>query len=159
MRRIFLLMIMAGLFASAAAAQTAGGKASDRPNFSGTWEPVVSVSTLRNRTLVITQSGDEMVIEDSFEFAKEPYANKITLFTDKRGESNRIWIPGGDAPIVVRSKTAWEKNKLVRSAEYESTMEILGRQSRQTVTEDHTYSVSEDGSTLTVRVSARGAAP
>jgi hypothetical protein len=159
MKRISVFMIMVGLFSWVAAAQTITGKAADRPNFAGTWERVDSSSTLRNRTLVITQSEGEIVIEDSFEFAKEPYTNKITLYTDKRGESNRIWIPGGDAPIEIRSRTAWEKNKLVRSAQYESMIAILGRQSRQIIQEDQTYSLSEDGNTLTVRITPRRETP
>lgn len=159
MRLILLVVTILALCTCAAVAQAQIGQAVERPNFSGTWEFVGSGSNLKDRVLVITHSGDEIVIEDRFVFEKKTYSNKTTLYADKRGESNLIRIPGGDAPTEIKSRTAWEKNKLVRRSQFDGMMELRGQRYRQAINEDQTYSLSEDGNTLTVRANARRETP
>ena len=159
MRLVLLVVAILGLCTCAAVAQTQIGQAVERPNFSGTWEFVGSGSNLRGRVLMIAHSGDEIVIEDRFVFEKKSYFNKTTLYADKRGESNLIQIPGGDELTEIKSRTAWEKNKLVRRLQFDGMMEFQGQRYRQAINENQAYILSEDGNTLTVRSNSRRETP
>ena len=99
------------------------GALSDRPNLSGMWVPD-KTGVRKNLSLVITQSADEIVMVETFEFEKKDFSNTTRLYPDKRGERNTFVVPGGDSAIIANSKTEWKKAKLVRKSEFD--MPLLG---------------------------------
>jgi hypothetical protein len=156
MKRILFATGLVGLIALAAAAQkTPDGQTVAPPDLSGTWEMAEGSPNMKDRVFVIEQTPEQITISDTFEHRKKRYANKTVLFPDKRGETNHVEFPGADEPTKIRSKTAWEKNKLVRRSTFETWLEFRGECHIQKNDEVQTFSLSEDGSELTVHTSAR----
>lgn len=155
MKLILTTMVMIVVLGCVASAQTTAQTA-NRPNFSGTWELIDgSTPGLKDRVLVISQTGDEITIADSYEFRNKKIDNNLKLFADKRGEVNLVRIADDDQTTEVRSETAWVKNKLVRKSTFKSTMTFQGEKIQATGYETHTFRLSDDGNKLNVSISGR----
>jgi hypothetical protein len=152
MKRLFFYALM--ISAAASGAVFAQNDApSLRTDLSGTWE-IADKGSVKGQSLVITQSGDEINMNESRVFEKKTISNTIKLFADKRGERNMYLVPGGDAPIEFVSKTEWKKGKLVRRSTAESPAIIGGTRHALTIRETYTYSLAKDGNALTVEVAS-----
>ena len=131
MKNVFLLIAVIGLLVLGISAQSTGAK----PNFSGTWEYMERGTPFRDRMLVITQTGDEINMVESYVFTGDSYTHKATLYTDNRGEVNMKQFPGGGPPSEVTSKTSWKKDKLLRKLRYAQMMDNRGMRYKVTVDE------------------------
>jgi hypothetical protein len=141
MNRLYFSITLIGILSFAAFAQNSKEQIADRPAFAGAWEIKNKESNpLKNQMLVINQSGDELSLIESFEYKGKLVSNQTTLYADKRGEQNLLLVPGADSAIEVKSKTSWKKGKLVRVSTF----------NEGTTRETQTYSLSEDGNSLTV---------
>jgi len=84
-----------------------------QPDFSGEWVLDAKASfpgDFEDYVLVISQFDAELKMERSFKFNGISYEYSVTLFTDKRGETNLE----GNPKEEIKSKTFWKKNVLVR---------------------------------------------
>ena len=153
-RIIVVIALICGL--NVFALSQKGTSTPPNPDLTGTWEIADKKSkSLRQHKLVITQLNDELVLEERLEYEKEVVTNKLTLYTDGRGESNVINTRDRDVRLDVTSKTVWKDGKLTRKMTYDSPMEIQGRRTISKHTDTETYSLSKDGTELTIRVVSR----
>jgi hypothetical protein len=150
-RFLFYAMVVGAMASGAVFAQDSA--VVQRADLSGTWE-IADRGSVKGQSLVITQSGDEITMNESRVFEKKTILNTIKLFTDKRGERNMYLVPGGDAPIEFVSKTEWKKGKLVRRSTAESPAIIGGTRHALTIRETYTYSLAKDGNALTIEVAS-----
>ena len=157
--KLFRLAMFIGLFALTVSAQTPPGQTVGRPNLAGTWEYVESGSTFKDRVLVITQNGDEINMVESYVFKGDPYTHKYAHYTDNRGEVNLKQFAAGGPTSQIISNTSWKKDKLFQKLRYAYMMDNRGMRYKVTVDEEQTWSLSEDGKTLTVDVKSRRDAP
>ena len=153
--KLVYLVLLIWLFVLAVDAQNPPA----RPDFSGTWEYVERNSPFRDRLLVITQTGDEINLVETYVFKGDPFTQKTVLYTDDRGETNVRQFSAGEPPSDVTSKTTWKKNKLFRRLSYAYMMDSRGMRYKVTVDEEQTWSMSADGKTLTVNSNSRRDAP
>src|SRR5688500_2654625 len=65
---LFRLVVVIGLFALTVSAQKPPDKTVTKPDFSGTWEYVERDSPFKDRVLVITHTGDEISMVESYVF-------------------------------------------------------------------------------------------
>ncbi len=148
MKRIYLAVVIVGICSFA----SFGQKVSEIPNLAGTWEAKDDNSSMfKSRKLIITQTGDELILNDSLEFEKKIIANTIKLYADKRGERNLFLFPATESAVEIKSKTVWKKGKLVRTMTSDTPVS-RGTDIRYiaAITETQTYSLSEDEKILTV---------
>jgi len=151
MKKVFLLIAVIGLLVLGVSAQKSDDRPTAMPDLSGTWEQVKPVNPkISSRTLTITHNGDEIVIQDDLVYEKKNISNRYTLYADDRGEDNKMMFPNGDAPEKVRSKTKWNKGKLVRN----TRMDNFASGFQVIHTERVSYSLSPDGNELTVETFA-----
>ena len=156
---LFRLVVVIGLFTLTVSAQKPPDKTVTKPDFTGTWEYVERDSPFKDRVLVITHTGDEISMVESYVFKNDSYTQKATLYTDNRGETNVRHMPGGGPLSEITSNTSWKKNKLFRKLRYAYMMENRGMRYKVTVDEEQTWSLSEDGDTLTVNIKSGRDAP
>jgi len=129
--------------------------AQEKNDFSGTWLLEVkneksnsqSKYTVKNYTLKISQTGEEIQINRSYELNGEPRSFTLTLFSDKRGEKNLISFDTSETEE--KSKTLWRKHQLFRYITYRKySSNDWTYVSTNNVIEK--YKLSEDGKTLTI---------
>ena len=157
--KLFLLAGAIALFSLTVPAQKPGGQTAARPNFAGTWEYAERGTEFKDRVLVITQTGDEIGMVETYLFKGDPYTQKATLYTDNRGEVNMKQFPGGGGASQIISNTNWKKDKLFVKLRYAYMMDNRGMRYKVTVDEEQTWSLSEDGETLTVNIKSSRDAP
>jgi hypothetical protein len=154
MNRLYFAITLIGILSFAAFARNSKEQTADRPNFTGMWEIENKESNpLKNQTLVINQTGDELSLTESFEYKGKLISNQTTLYADKRGEQNLLLISGADSAIEVKSKTYWKKGKLVRVSTFNTHFITGASRYVETTRETQTYSLSMDGNSLTVETS------
>jgi hypothetical protein len=153
MNRIYSTIALIGILGFVSFAQKNNGPIADKPNFAGTWEIADEKGyPFKNRTLIITQTVEELTLVESLEFEKKVISNKTILYPDKRGERNLFLAPGADDEIEVSSTTLWKKDKLVRRSTADTP--FFGSTGRFIVVirETQTYSLSKDGNSLTIHL-------
>ena len=153
------LAVVIGLFAFSVASQTPPVQTPATPNFAGTWEYVESGSTFKDRVLVVTQTVDEVNMVESYVFKGDPYTHKYTFYPDNRGEVNVKQFSKAEPLSQIISNTSWKKGKLFQRLRYAYMMESRGMRYKVTVDEEQTWTLSEDGDTLTVDVKSKRDAP
>lgn len=169
-KKILLLVLLtacAQLCFGQAAQNKRPGQA--RPDFSGTWAltkyednsgtkiPDLEVS------LVVSHLDPELRVQRKSVVRGTEYKREALYYTDGRGETNVISF---NAPTLIKSKTKWNKNRLVIKASREVQVEItsplsnLSRPKPDSVGTEETveeWELSADGKTLTqvIKISVR----
>jgi len=124
----------------------------EKPDFSGTWalDTKASNSYLKNHkdyTLKISQTGEEIRINRSYEVIGKKVNFTITIFSDKRGEKNVLPFVSGETEV--ESETYWNKNQLYYDYYYYMNY-ASNRANLYYQRFVDRYKLSEDGNTLTV---------
>ena len=126
-----------------------------RPNFSGTWEFVGKVNKVEGgpRRLEISHSGEQLqIVSNVGDFFGDRTVNRLTLFTDDRGERNEVLnVPSN---IVIDSKTKWEKDKLVRRYSFRYSLPFAMGPKWTGSTEVEVFRLSKDGTILTIETTS-----
>lgn len=125
--------------------------ANDRQKFSGIWILDAKKSDrafrdiYKGQTLEISHNEPELKIVKTYTFQNQPRTATLVLFTDNRGEKNID-------RLEITSNTFWEKNNLIRTYTikiYNSGKVVGGHAVKET------YTISEDGETLTMLAESR----
>ena len=153
--KLVSLALVIGLLALAADGQ----RVAATPDLSGTYEYVAANSPFKDRVLVITHTGNEVSLVESYLFENNQYTHRSTLYTDGRGEVNRKQFPDGEPPSEVISKTSWKKGRLFITLLYAQMMQSRGMRYKVTVEEEQTWTLSKDNETLTVSIKSLRDAP
>ncbi len=146
------LLVLSGLplFAACALIFAQGAK----PDFSGVWNLDKDKSDMSggpgggprmvSPSMTIERKDPQLIIKRKFEFQGEERIQELKYTTDGKPNTNE-----GFRGRTVKSKTYWDGDKLVTEATRETQ--------QGTVETKETYSLSEDGKTLTIEMSRGGA--
>ena len=158
MKRVILLILVLSI-AVLCDAQDGKSKASvTRPDFSGNWVLDHSRSSLgaleralanAEVTLVIAHKEPELKIARKASVNGREQSQILTYFSDGRGETNPPVFGSAD----LKTKTKWDKNKLVSDA---STTINTPRGDAIHIDTSEKRELSADGNTLTITVSVSG---
>jgi hypothetical protein len=161
-RKITQLYFAITLVAFLSAVSVAQNKESAvrKPDLTGTWlieKPTVSAK--KNHVLVITQTGDEIVLHESLEYNGKPVSNRTILYADRRGERNPLLALNAEVETEVQSHTQWKKDKLIRECMFNSSFMIGPNSYSELTKQTERYSLSKDGNLLTVETTFQSESP
>lgn len=149
----FLLLFNLLFIATAAAAQQPAP--SPKPNFSGEWMlesqtdrkgGLVRQDPATSHRLMIDHNEPEIKFTFLSSDSSQAPVRSLSYYTDGRGETNESAAlttnPGKVAAVTVKSKSKWQKNKLVVRGDYRQL--LSGRAFE--VKQDEEWELEDDGS-------------